>query len=137
LIYAVLDRIRPSLRRPWLYCGQGVIFILKGEIAMSKWADYIISAVRFNAAGTHIRLVRTHVDDGGKNLNPATANESREFVIANLAEGRSYVTTVLNVNDSEWICGAAVHIVTINGEKFIKTTADKSKTDNLDNLPTF
>lgn len=31
---------------------------------MSKWADYLISEVRFNTAGTHIDKVRTHVDNG-------------------------------------------------------------------------
>ena len=31
-----------------------------------KWADYLISAVRYNAAETHIEKVRVHVDEGDK-----------------------------------------------------------------------
>ena len=31
---------------------------------MAKWADYAISAVRFNGAHTHIDRVRVHPDNG-------------------------------------------------------------------------
>jgi hypothetical protein len=31
-----------------------------------KWADYLISAVRYDAAGTHIDKVRVHEDEGEK-----------------------------------------------------------------------
>ena len=31
---------------------------------MAKWADFAISAVRFNAAHTHIDRVKVHTDDG-------------------------------------------------------------------------
>lgn len=31
---------------------------------MAKWADYCISAVRFNSQHTHIDKVRTHPDNG-------------------------------------------------------------------------
>ena len=33
---------------------------------MSKWADYGISAVKFNDAHTHINKVQVHPDNGDK-----------------------------------------------------------------------
>ncbi len=31
---------------------------------MAKWADYLISAVQYNAAGAHIAKVMRHPDNG-------------------------------------------------------------------------
>jgi hypothetical protein len=98
-----------------------------------KWADYLISAVRYNAAGTHIEKVRVHVDNADS-VGPAS-EWTRSKVIAQLEAGYSFVT-ILKSN-GKWQKGATVRIVVIHGEKFIRTDADQTKEDNLGGLPRF
>ena len=99
-----------------------------------KWADYLISAVRYNAAETHIEKVRVHVDKGDK--IGSASDWARSEVITRLEAGYSFVTIVLGSND-KWQLGATVQIVVIHGEKFIRTDADRTKEDNLGSLPRF
>jgi hypothetical protein len=98
-----------------------------------KWADYLISAVRYNAAETHIEKVRVHVDNGDS-VGPAS-DWTRAEVIARLEAGYTFVT--IFKQDGKWQKGAEVRVVTIHDEKFIRTDADRTKEDNLGNLPRF
>jgi len=99
-----------------------------------KWADYLISAVRYNAAETHIEKVQVRLDNGDSVGPPS--EWTRSEVITRLEAGYSFVTIVLGSND-KWLKGATVRIVVIHGEKFIRTDADRTKEDNLGNLPRF
>jgi hypothetical protein len=103
---------------------------------MAKWADYLISAVRYNQAGTHIDRVMSHPDNGD---SVGTGSEvTRQRVVALLDGGTTFMTIYKNPNDSnKWVRGAEVGIVTIDGTKYIRTDADKTKLDNLGDLPTF
>jgi hypothetical protein len=100
-----------------------------------KWADYVITAVRFNAAGTHIESVQVRQDDG-ETISAATTTTSRSEVVRLLEAGYTFCTATMG-NDGKWNKGAAVKIVEIDDQKFIRTKADGTKSDNLDNLPTF
>jgi hypothetical protein len=99
-----------------------------------KWADYVITAVHFNTAGTHIEEVEARKDTGDSLAGPTT--KTRATVVAELGSGYTYCTAT-DAGNGKWNKGAEVNVVTIDGEKFIKTKADSSKNDNLDNLPTF
>lgn len=101
---------------------------------MAKWADYYISAVRFNVAHTHIDRVRVFHDDDGK-LGAQTV-ETRVDVIFAIRDGKTFVTIFKNA-DGKWEKGQSVFIVKIEGNEYIKTVADKTTVDNLDNLPEF
>ena len=101
---------------------------------MSKWADYCISAVRFNAKHTHIDQVERRPDNG-ESLG-AASEASRETVVADLKRGITYVTIFKNAS-SQWIKGKTVFAVRINGTDYIKTVADNTTKDNLDDLPEF
>jgi hypothetical protein len=100
----------------------------------TKWADYIITAVRFNLAGTHIEAVQIRTDEGDT-VGPA-GEASRAQVVASIEGGTTFCTATMGSN-GKWLKGAAVKIVVIHGEQFIKTKADATKADNLDYLPTF
>jgi hypothetical protein len=100
----------------------------------SKWADYVITAVRFNASGSHIEQLQVREDTGETITEPTT--KTRATVVSQIEAGNSYCTATKG-SDGKWHYGAAVKVVTIDGEKFMKTKADTSKQDNLDNLPTF
>jgi hypothetical protein len=99
-----------------------------------KWADYLISAVRYNDEETHIDQVRAHVDEGD-NAGSATTT-ARSTVVERLEPGYTFVTIYKGSND-RWQKGAQVRVVVIDDEKFIRTDADATKADNLGNLPTF
>jgi hypothetical protein len=99
-----------------------------------KWADFVITAVRFNSAGTHIEEVQTYEHADTALINQTTKN--RHTVVTQIESGYTYCTATKG-SDGKWYKGAEVSVVTIDDEKFIKTKADTSKKDNLDNLPTF
>lgn len=101
---------------------------------MAKWADYLISAVRFNNAGTHIERVRTHVDNGDT-VGPAV--EMERTTVVNRIEAGDTFETIYTGDDGKWKRGRRVKIVVINGIKYIKTYDDSTTRDNLDDLPTF
>jgi hypothetical protein len=100
-----------------------------------KWADFVITAVRFNSADTHIEYVQAR-EDKGSTISESPTTKSRDTVVTQLEGSYTFCTATKN-SDGKWAKGAMVKIVTIEGAKFIKTKADGIKKDNLDNLPTF
>jgi hypothetical protein len=98
-----------------------------------KWADYLITAVSFNTSGTHIEAVQIYPDEGDKVGSASQA--SRAQVVAWLESGYTFCTATSS--GGKWHMGAPVEIVIIDNQQFIKTRADGTKVDNLDNLPTF
>jgi len=100
----------------------------------TKWADYLITKVRFNSAKTHIDEVEVRADNGDTAGSPTKIK--RSTVISKLESNYTYCTATKG-SDGKFQKGAAVKIYKYDGEKFIKTKADGIKKDNLDNLPTF
>lgn len=101
---------------------------------MAKWADYCITAVRFNDKHTHIDQAKRRLDKG-ESLGEASI-VSRETVIADLRRGTTYVTSFKGSND-KWDRGQTVFITKVNGVEYIKTVEDNTTKDNLDELPEF
>ncbi len=101
---------------------------------MAKWADYCISAVRYNSEHTHIVKTRVHADSGD---SIGAANEwTRAEVVDAIGRGKTFVTITRN-SDGKWSKGEDVRIVTVNGTKYIRTDANSKASDNLGNLPEF
>jgi hypothetical protein len=101
---------------------------------MAKWADYCISAVRYDADDKHIEKVKVHPDNG--DTIGAASEESRSTVVDRIEAGNSFVTIVKN-KEKKWNKGEDVRIITVNSKKFIRTDANKTESDNLGELPTF
>jgi hypothetical protein len=85
---------------------------------VSKWADYGISAVRFNSAHTHIDRVRAHPDNG--DTMGTGAEYARADIIAAIKKGTSFVT-IFQGSDGGWKKGQAVYIIKINGTEYINS----------------
>jgi hypothetical protein len=98
-----------------------------------KWADYLISQVRYNSAGTHIEKAMSHVDNGDS-VGVGT-EVTRQTVVTRLESGSTYAT--ITKSDGKWHKGASVYVITVEGVKYIKTVADNTKKDNLGDLPRF
>ena len=102
---------------------------------MAKWADCVITRVRFNTEGTHIDQVEV-ADDGEKGIG-TKRDESRRTVIANIKGRKSYITAPPSTEQGKVTKGALVGIVTISGAEYLRTDANKTARDNLDNLPRY
>ncbi|WP_197337935.1 DUF3892 domain-containing protein [Ralstonia solanacearum] len=101
---------------------------------MEKWADYLISAVQFNAQHTHINQVQVLPDLG--DTVGQVSEHARETIVSAIKKGTTFVTAFQN-GSGKWLKGKEVFIVPINGVEYIKTVADNKLIDNLDNLPEF
>jgi len=65
-------------------------------------------------------------------------NVKRTTVIANLKAKRTYYTAPPSKTETGKVTkGAPVGIVVVNGTEYIRTDANKTARDNLDNLPTY
>jgi CRISPR/Cas system-associated protein Csm6 len=102
----------------------------------TKWADFVIAAVRFNSAVTHIEEVQVYEHDAENSKLVNMVIKRRASVIAELDSSCSYVTAIES-STGNFEKGAEVKVYEYDSEKFIKTKADGIKKDNLDNLPTF
>ncbi|KTF31463.1 DUF3892 domain-containing protein [Xanthomonas vesicatoria] len=100
---------------------------------MAKWADYGISAVRYNAAHTHINRVRAHPDNG--DTIGAAAEYERAAIVKAIKDGNSFITIVSS--GGNWQKGQPVYIIKVNGVEYIKTVDNGKEQDNLENLPEF
>ena len=101
---------------------------------MTKWADYLISAVNYNANHTHINKVRVH-EDKGDTIGEAKIH-SRSSIVDEIDSGTTFVTILKNSN-GKWDKGQKVFVIKINGTKYIKTVDNNKEEDNLENLPEF
>jgi hypothetical protein len=98
---------------------------------MAKWADFLISAVRYNDEKTHIERVRVHEDKG--DTVGAPVDSVRLTVVSNIKGGYSYMT-ILKANGNEWKKGEDVRVIRVGNEDFIRTDANETASDNLGDL---
>ena len=101
---------------------------------MDKWADYGISAVRYNTKRTHILSVKVHIDNGD------TLSSAKEWirndVVSAIDKGQTFIT-IMKDSNGKWAKGQNVQIVLINNAKYIRTDKNNRESDNLENLPEF
>ncbi|MDI9272446.1 DUF3892 domain-containing protein [Stenotrophomonas sp. PFBMAA-4] len=100
---------------------------------MAKWADYGISAVRYNAAHTHIDRLRIH-QDNGDSFGPAAEHE-RATIVRAIKDGVTFIT--IPRANGQWQKGQSVYIIKVNGVEYLKTVDNGQARDNLENLPEF
>ena len=101
---------------------------------MAKWADYCISAVRYNKEKTHIEKVKVHVDNGDS-IGVGNTWE-RKSVVDSIEKKYTFVTITKN-SKNKWNKGDDVSIIIINKVKYIRTDGNNKESDNLGSLPEF
>jgi hypothetical protein len=101
---------------------------------VAKWADYVITDVKFNEKHTHIDKVKAR-KDSGETLESAQ-EYARQIVVKAIDNGTTFATA-FKTNDGKWKKGEEVFVIEINGANYIKTKRDNTPKDNLDNLPEF
>jgi hypothetical protein len=103
---------------------------------MAKWADYLISEVRYvvTVATRHIASVKVH-EDKGEQVGGSTVWTRKDVI--NAIDLKTTFFTITKTEKGEWKKGAAVEKIQISNEWYIKTERDNTKKDNLENLPEF
>jgi hypothetical protein len=101
---------------------------------LAKWADYCISAVRYNPEHAHIVKVRVCPDLVDKLGN--FSEMARSDVVNAIERGNSFVTIYASA-DGKWKKGEDVRIIIVSGVKYLRTDANSKAADNLGNLPEF
>ena len=100
---------------------------------MVKWADFIITRVRYNSSKTRIIKVIRRKDLGNTLGIPVV--RTRGQIVTAIGKGLSYVTGF--EESGEWVKGDKVIRYRLDGEYFIRTDGNKKKADNLGKLPKF
>lgn len=101
-----------------------------------KWADYLITGVRYDESSCFIEIVETRKDNGKDIGSPK--NSEREIILKNKKSGTSYRTSTQIKNDKGekvWQKGASVEIINVDGIEYLRTDKNKTKKDNLEKLP--
>jgi hypothetical protein len=97
-----------------------------------KWADYYISAVKYN--DEHTRIIATLVhEDQGERIGEGI-RRSRSDVTSIIKTGKSF-STIRKGTDDKWNKGADIHIVKMGAVEFIRTDKNQKDEDNLGSLP--
>ena len=99
---------------------------------MERWADFLITCTTHDSTGHRIVSVGA-VPDLGDITGPG-ATWTRDLVIKAIERGFSFRTAPRGT-DSKLTKGALVEVVTIHGEKFLRTDRNAVKADNLGALP--
>lgn len=94
---------------------------------MQKWADYLISAVRYTEDNFGITHFKVHKDFGTGMSEGATW--TREEVITALSKGKTFVSVFRN-NNGGWHKGKEVFLIPANGD-YIFTNDNKESVEAL------
>jgi hypothetical protein len=99
---------------------------------MTKWADYLISAIRFEneMIRNSIAYLKVHPDYGDEIGSGSTW--TKEEVISAMYEGKTFYT-IVKEKTGEWKKGSHVALVTRNGKTVI-TDTEITDLDYLTNL---
>lgn len=100
---------------------------------MDKWADYLVTAVRYNGRRTHIDAVKACADRGDS--VGAEVVMTRQSVVASM--DRYTFMTANKGSDGKLTKGARIEAIVVNGVTYLRTDANRTPADNLGNLPEF
>lgn len=96
-----------------------------------RWADYVITAVRYSEDRSHIADLEIRVDQDSTIGAPEEL--TREAVVRMIEQGYTFVTAY--VRNGQWSRGADVSVVTIGRDKYLRTDRNQVRADNLGELP--
>jgi hypothetical protein len=99
-----------------------------------KWAEHLISEVRYSPDHKRILQVKQHNDLDGK-VSEGEIVE-RDVVSSNIKKGITYVT-IHNGSSKTWKRGDRVKAFIVNGERYIRVDKNKVNLDNLGMLNEF
>ena len=100
---------------------------------MARWADFLISAVRYSPDHKYITELKQHEDQEGEVGEGSVVDKAS--VADNVKKGKRYLT-IYNAGEN-WRKGDKIRTFITNGEFFIRADKNKVDRDNLGELPEF
>jgi hypothetical protein len=100
---------------------------------LAKWADYLISEVSYHDNRDYISQLKVHIDNG--ETVSSSSIWDKDKVVNYIENGYSFCT--IYRDNGKWSKGSEVVVIVVDGEKFLRTDANKKKQDNLEELPEF
>jgi hypothetical protein len=103
---------------------------------MAKWADYLISAVRYTESNNknYISQLKVH-SDNDDNVSEAST-WTKQDVINKIDNNFSFKTIYKN-KENQWSKGEDVKKIKIGINYYLRTDSNNTPKDNLENLPEF
>ncbi len=96
---------------------------------MEKWADYCVSAVRYDENYLHAAKLRVHADKGTSLGKEETW--TRDKIFAKMDEGSTF-TVVRSTGDGNWDKGPDIKAISIGENRFLRTDDDLKESDYID-----
>jgi len=93
-----------------------------------KWAEYLISEVRYSPDHKRILQVKQHKDLDGE-VSEGEIVE-RDIISSNIKKGITYMT-IHNGSSATWKKGEKVKGFSVDGDYYIRTDKNKINLDNL------
>jgi len=94
------------------------------------WADHVITGVRYSDDRSHITHLETR--PAGSAAIGTPEERTRATVVRMIQSGSTFATAYMR---GRWVRGADVLVVTIGGEKYLRTDLNEKRADNLGELP--
>ena len=107
------------------------IFSKQNRLDLEKWANHLISAIRYSPDHKYITELVQH-EDQDNSISEGTIVKKLDVTDA-IKKGKSYMT-IYNSNDN-WKIGEKIRVFMVDGEVFIRNDKNKVNRDNLGLLP--
>lgn len=101
---------------------------------MGKWADFLVTGVKYDEGHERIIEVQTRVDKGDT-VGADVRKVARLDVVQGIASGTTFVTAYLR--EGQWHRGEVISVVVVHGNRFIRTDSNATEKDNLGALPEY
>jgi hypothetical protein len=100
---------------------------------MTKWADYLISAVRYNGNHKIVKVIQHEDKEGivGKGIEV-----ERALVASNIKNGKTYMT-IYSGPKNTWRVGKKINAFRVGGEYCIRSDNNKTDIDHLGEVVEF
>lgn len=96
-------------------------------------ADYYVTCR--NETDGRITSVRRSVVNSDGTFQPPGTPISRSDVVADIEDNGAVYFTAYQNSDGDWFEGSRIRIIIVNGTKYLRTDANNTAADNLDEIP--
>ena len=94
----------------------------------TKWADYVITGVRYAPTGSSLLELEVRADSGDA-MGPEEI-WPRARVLQAIAQGLTFVTAYMR--DRSWSSGVCVGVVSVDRQPYLRADGQRLAADNID-----
>tara|TARA_B100000029_G_scaffold152878_1_gene148031 strand:+ start:269 stop:583 length:315 start_codon:yes stop_codon:yes gene_type:complete len=98
----------------------------------TKWADFVVSAIKKGSGLANISHVQIHEDFGTEFGKPEIID--KKTLASHIKKGKKYLT-IYKRNQNDWEPGEIINAYVLNGNTHVRTDGNKVEGDNLGALP--